>query len=406
MCVHLKTRIIGEVSPPTRTRRARRDESRWRNARTLRENSVLWPGSGRETCRNFPNFSLRRSGQPIASGTFQESTTRQARYGGRYARGEMDAGIQGSGDAGDLELRLESARDTAPPPGRTVGAGVGLRPARWRTAGVPAGVRDVPALDSRIAVVRADFAGSSSAPVRLIPGTGPPATCSSFEPLRVESAGAFTWSPDGVPPRSLESARDRVRDRWRGFRYAANHVRDATVKSLFLEIASQRDEFAGEILPHAQRLGGAMELDGSVAGALHRGWMTIKDTMGVHDDAAIIREAERGERAALAAYEDALNGMLPPTARDVIERQWACQPQPRACPRAARRVSDRMGGSAGRQGERHNRHDHGSHECHLRSGCSRRTGSVRRISVLRRCAPQNSCAVTRPLAPAILDAAH
>lgn len=63
----------------------------------------------------------------------------------------MDAGIQGSGDAGDLELRLESARDTAPPQGRTVGAGVGLRPARWRTAGVPVGVRDVPALDSRIA---------------------------------------------------------------------------------------------------------------------------------------------------------------------------------------------------------------------------------------------------------------
>ncbi len=113
------------------------------------------------------------------------------------------------------------------------------------------------------------------------------------------------------------------RDGERGFRYAANHVRDATVKSLFLEIASQRDEFAGEILPHAQRLGGAMEPDGSVAGALHRGWMTIKDTMGVHDDAAIIREAERGERAALAAYEDALNGMLPPTARDVIERQCA-----------------------------------------------------------------------------------
>jgi uncharacterized protein (TIGR02284 family) len=113
------------------------------------------------------------------------------------------------------------------------------------------------------------------------------------------------------------------RDGERGFRYAANHVRDATVKSLFLEIASQRDEFAGEILPHAQRLGGATEPDGSMVGALHRGWMTIKDTMGVHDDATIIREAERGERTALAAYEDALNGMLPPTARDVIERQCA-----------------------------------------------------------------------------------
>lgn len=113
------------------------------------------------------------------------------------------------------------------------------------------------------------------------------------------------------------------RDGERGFRYAANHVRDSTVKALFLEIASQREQFAADILAHAQRLGGATEPDGSLAGALHRGWMTLKDAVGGHDDAAIIREAERGERSALAAYEDALDGMLPPATREVIERQCA-----------------------------------------------------------------------------------
>lgn len=113
------------------------------------------------------------------------------------------------------------------------------------------------------------------------------------------------------------------RDGERGFRYAANLVREPTIKALFLEIASQRDQFAAEILPHAQRLGGANEADGSLAGALHRGWMSLKDAVGGHDDAAIVREADRGERSALAAYEDALDGMLPPTARDVIERQCA-----------------------------------------------------------------------------------
>jgi uncharacterized protein (TIGR02284 family) len=110
------------------------------------------------------------------------------------------------------------------------------------------------------------------------------------------------------------------RDGELGFRYAANHVRTPDVKALFLELANQRDALAGEILPHAQRLGGAAERDGSVAGALHRGWMTIKDTIGAHEDAVIIREAERGERIALAAYEDALDGMLPPSARDLVER--------------------------------------------------------------------------------------
>jgi uncharacterized protein (TIGR02284 family) len=113
------------------------------------------------------------------------------------------------------------------------------------------------------------------------------------------------------------------RDGERGFRYAANHVRNPAVKALFLEIASQRDQFAADILPHAQRLGGATEPDGSFAGALHRGWMTLKDAVGGHDDGAVIREADRGERSALAAYEDALDGMLPPGTRDLIERQCA-----------------------------------------------------------------------------------
>jgi len=35
----------------------------------------------------------------------------------------------------------------------------------------------------------------------------------------------------------------------------------------------------------------------------------------------IVAEAERGEHAALDAYDDALNRMLPPTATDVIESQ-------------------------------------------------------------------------------------
>lgn len=113
------------------------------------------------------------------------------------------------------------------------------------------------------------------------------------------------------------------RDGERGFRYAANHVRDSTVKALFLEIASQRERFVSDILPHAQRLGGATESDGSFAGALHRGWITIKDAVGGHDDAVIIREAERGERIALGAYEEALDGMLPPTARELIEQHCA-----------------------------------------------------------------------------------
>ena len=71
--------------------------------------------------------------------------------------------------------------------------------------------------------------------------------------------------------------------------YAANHVKDPSVKTLVAELAS-------DLLPHA--------LVGS-------------------SDRAMIREAEHGEALALATYESALDDMLPPTARDVVERQRA-----------------------------------------------------------------------------------
>ncbi len=115
---------------------------------------------------------------------------------------------------------------------------------------------------------------------------------------------------------------ETCRDGEGGFRYAANHVKNASVKALFLEIASQREQFAADLLPHAHRLRGANESDGTATGALHRGWMTIKDKLTGHDENAIIHEAERGEDAAAAAYRDALDGMVPPPTRDLIERQY------------------------------------------------------------------------------------
>jgi uncharacterized protein (TIGR02284 family) len=112
------------------------------------------------------------------------------------------------------------------------------------------------------------------------------------------------------------------RDAERGYRHAANHVSNPDLKALFLDIATERQQFVDALLPHARRLGGETETDGTVAGALHRGWMSIRDTLVTHDDAAIISEAERGERAALGAFQAAIEGLLPPDSRDLIESQY------------------------------------------------------------------------------------
>ena len=109
----------------------------------------------------------------------------------------------------------------------------------------------------------------------------------------------------------------------RGLGYAANHVNNTAVRKLFKDMTSQRERFAIDLLPHAQRLGGANESEGTMAATLHRGWMTISDALTGDSDQAIVREVERGETAALAAYQDALEGMLSQDARDLIEQQLA-----------------------------------------------------------------------------------
>ena len=114
---------------------------------------------------------------------------------------------------------------------------------------------------------------------------------------------------------------ETCRDGERGFRYAANHVQTEEIKALFLEVAGERERFADELIPFAQRLGGDEEGEGTFAASLHRSWMGIRDAIAGHDEKTIVREVERGESAALAAYQDAVNGLLPPSARDLIERQ-------------------------------------------------------------------------------------
>ena len=116
---------------------------------------------------------------------------------------------------------------------------------------------------------------------------------------------------------------ETCKDAERGFRHVAEHATDPAVKSLFLDIASQRARFAADLLPHAQRLGGANATEGTTAGTLHRTWIDIRSEISLGDPIATVHEAERGEHFSRGVYENALDSMLPPTARELVENQYA-----------------------------------------------------------------------------------
>jgi uncharacterized protein (TIGR02284 family) len=112
------------------------------------------------------------------------------------------------------------------------------------------------------------------------------------------------------------------KDGQKGFLDAAEHILDPNVKAMFLEFSQQRSRFAGELQQEVTRLRGEPETNGSTAGALHRGWIDFKAKVSGQNDQAAIREAERGEDAAVTAYQKALEKTLPEDIRDILERQF------------------------------------------------------------------------------------
>jgi uncharacterized protein (TIGR02284 family) len=116
---------------------------------------------------------------------------------------------------------------------------------------------------------------------------------------------------------------ETCRDGETGFRTAAEGVNDPNLKALFNRYSGQRGEFSSELQALVTGLGGKPEKSGSVAGAVHRGWMDIKSAVTGKDVAAIISEAERGEDVAKATYQRALQEYMSPEIRAVIHRQYS-----------------------------------------------------------------------------------
>ena len=110
-------------------------------------------------------------------------------------------------------------------------------------------------------------------------------------------------------------------DAERGFRDAATLVADDTLRTMFLKLASESTRFALELEPHARRLGGCDAGDGMAAAAWHRRWMQMRNRVTSPGDADVVAEVGRAADVSLSVYDDAVKGLLPPVARELVERQ-------------------------------------------------------------------------------------
>ena len=112
------------------------------------------------------------------------------------------------------------------------------------------------------------------------------------------------------------------RDGEQGFRTCAEGVRSPNLKALFEAAARRCAEGAAELEAKVRSLGGEPAQGGSIGGSMHRAWTNIKSTITGMSEHAVLAECERGEDAAKAGYEAALQKSLPADVRTLVERQY------------------------------------------------------------------------------------
>lgn len=111
-----------------------------------------------------------------------------------------------------------------------------------------------------------------------------------------------------------------------GFTKGAEKLTEAkepVLASTFLNYASQRAAYYVELEKLAARWGDEIEPNGSVAGAVHRGWMAVKDALSGSSPLGVLEAAEQGEAHAKSSYEDALQEDVSDELATMIRRQYA-----------------------------------------------------------------------------------
>jgi uncharacterized protein (TIGR02284 family) len=111
-------------------------------------------------------------------------------------------------------------------------------------------------------------------------------------------------------------------DSQKGFLEAAEHTKDAQLKTLFSEFAQKRAHNAAELRQAISAAGNEPTNSGSVSATIHRWWIDAKQALTGANPETVLTEAERGEDSIKHTYEDALKDLNATGVRDLVERQF------------------------------------------------------------------------------------
>ncbi|MBC7610006.1 MAG: PA2169 family four-helix-bundle protein [Polaromonas sp.] len=144
----------------------------------------------------------------------------------------------------------------------------------------------------------------------------------NLKPLSNPDATGAVMSDDEVVD-TLNDLLESCRDGEFGFRECAEHTKAQDIKTLLNRHTTECQAAAQELVTLIRQWGGKAEDGGTVSGALHRGWVSVRGTLGGYTDLVMLEECERGEDTAVARYRKALKQNLPLALRTTIEHQAA-----------------------------------------------------------------------------------
>lgn len=119
----------------------------------------------------------------------------------------------------------------------------------------------------------------------------------------------------------LNDLLETTRDGGHGFLACAEEVESASLKQVFVSRAESCRKGEQELIALIRQYGGKPAEGGTAAGALHRGWVHVKGTVGANSELSILESCERGEDAAVAQYRKALKQNLPSDVRAAVQRE-------------------------------------------------------------------------------------
>ncbi len=110
-----------------------------------------------------------------------------------------------------------------------------------------------------------------------------------------------------------------------GFSKGADKLAESNSPELaasFRTFSQQRAGFCAELRSMAADYGDQINESGSIAAAVHRGWLSLKDALSGSDPKGVLDAAEQGEDHAVKTYEKALDADISDGLRTVVQRQF------------------------------------------------------------------------------------